>query len=150
LGAFQRWVDDIARGHAGHWKAGIFQNAADALRKDNTRLALILPEPLAESPEAQAPTPGSVEPVESESEAGSTQIMEMEPFVEEPAMADEALLEAFDFSSPVDQPPEAGVETRALAEPVEIAAIDLDSLAAVSDQPPLADEVSVEQDAARL
>jgi chemosensory pili system protein ChpA (sensor histidine kinase/response regulator) len=149
LGAFQRWVDDIARGHAGHWKAGIFQNAADALRKDNTRLALILPEPLAESPETQASTPGSVEPVESESEAGSTQIMEMEPFVEESAMADEALLEAFDFSSPVDQPPEAGVETRALAEPVEIAAIDLDSLAAVSDQPPLADEVSVEQDAAR-
>ncbi len=145
LGAFQQWVDDIARGHAGHWKAGIFQMAADALRKDNTRLALVLPEALVASPLAQERSTGPADQIEAEPEAGSTEIMEMEPFVDEPVVVNEALLDEFDFAIPDEQRPEAGVEAPALAEPMEIAAIDLDSLAAFSDQQPLAQETSADE-----
>ena len=77
---------------------------------------------------------GSGSQEEPVSETGSTEFMEIEPLAAEPVVEDEALFEDFDFSSPADQQREPLAEVAALPEPVDIVAIDLDSLAAVSDQ----------------
>jgi chemosensory pili system protein ChpA (sensor histidine kinase/response regulator) len=50
LRGFGRWVDDIASGTDGVWKAATFRTAADALRLENRRIPLALPESTPEIP----------------------------------------------------------------------------------------------------
>ncbi|MEP6790898.1 MAG: Hpt domain-containing protein, partial [Ramlibacter sp.] len=51
---FGRWVEDIARGTDGDWKAGLFRTAADALRTENRLVSLALPESQAGAAEPDA------------------------------------------------------------------------------------------------
>jgi chemosensory pili system protein ChpA (sensor histidine kinase/response regulator) len=55
LQGFGRWVDDIASGTDGAWKATVFRAAADALRLENRRVPLALP---ASTPEIPVPPQG--------------------------------------------------------------------------------------------
>ena len=143
LQAFRAWVADIARGEAGHWRASVFSHAADALRKDNTRLPLDLqglggeepaelPQPIEDAPAAPV-AQAALEPIAPE----IPEVLAVETEVPAPVPpqaldSDEAdLAEYLDASSGEPVPL---VEPLAAFE-VEGIEVDFESLAAFAPEP---------------
>ena len=143
LMAFQLWAHDIARGDASHWSAAVFQSSADALRKDNTRVPLVLP--------VSAALPEGLPPDSQDDEAAQS----VAPWLGELALPSDDAFVALD-SSPEDvatafsdlaEPPDSiAVSEEAPATPTEafseLMEIDLESLAAVAGQQISAEDVA--------
>ncbi|WHZ10561.1 MAG: Signal transduction histidine kinase CheA [Burkholderiaceae bacterium] len=73
LGGFGQWVQAIADHRDGNWRAASFVAAADAMRTDNRRLPLVLPdgETAGSAPEATSPAAQPPEPAPGGQPAGS-------------------------------------------------------------------------------
>jgi chemosensory pili system protein ChpA (sensor histidine kinase/response regulator) len=59
---FARWIEDIAAGSSGAWKAGMFREPADIFRTEDRLVAMVLPERAAPAQDA----PSAVEPASLE------------------------------------------------------------------------------------
>lgn len=157
MNAFGLWVEDIAAGNDGHWKAAVFRVSADALRTEGRYVPLALPgagaAPAAAAPveapaPAAAPVPAPPAPAVAPAPAPAvpdsltvrlddafrastekTQAFQAEP----PPVS----LPDFDFEI---QPPAAEAAPPVPDVP-EIGAIDFDSLSAVSGSAPLGSPV---------
>lgn len=70
LEAFAKWVEDVSLGVAERWNAEVFQDAANALRKENTRWPIVLPAHDALMPVDMAETEAQAAPVLPLSESG--------------------------------------------------------------------------------
>jgi chemosensory pili system protein ChpA (sensor histidine kinase/response regulator) len=143
LMAFQLWAHDIARGDARHWSAAVFQSSADALRKDNMRLPLVLP--------VSATLPDGLPPDSQDDVAAQS----VAPWLEELVQPSDDAVVALDSSSEdvatafsdLAEPPDSIVAselvpatpTEAFSELIEI---DLESLAAVAGQQISAEDVA--------
>ena len=140
LQAFSQWVADIPQGRAGYWTASIFQVAADALRKDNTRLPLVLPQL------AAADVPAAVPEITDQpaDDAGEIEFIELQPLAEE-AFAEPVA----DLGEPVQDattevPDEAVPVPVDDLEVIEFADIDLTQFEAAADSPAPVEEAETE------
>ncbi len=97
--AFDRWVEDIAAGTDGHWKAPVFRTSAEALRTEGRFVPLALPAAAA-VPDAPI-APAQPEPVFElpalEPEPAPAPAPEPIPAFASAPVADQALSAAFDF-----------------------------------------------------
>ncbi|MDB5943135.1 MAG: putative histidine kinase, CheA [Ramlibacter sp.] len=132
---FALWVEDIAAGTDGQWKASAFRVAADAMRTEQRLVPLVLPGSPAEAAIAQAPLPevpqepvASVETIDVPQEpATAVEVIEFD-LPQEPAASAEAqeqaaaTEEALSFELPEIVPEPA---VAAAAGPVPEAAIEL-------------------------
>ncbi len=132
LQALARWVEDIAARKDGAWQAASFRLAADALRLDNRRLGLSLPEDIA----WETAVPAAAVDIEAVAEPMADLAGELGPndsgfLVAEPALPE--LDSGFAATQVPDElAPSPAVAMTELA-PLEIDDIDFDSLFAVSD-----------------
>ena len=112
--AFGRWVEDIATGTDGAWKAGMFRGPADSFRTEHRLVPLALPE-AAGPAEAMAPfiepaltEPLALEPVspaQSSPEPLGLELIAVPELPAEPAAPQETPVEAAFSMPPVPQAP---------------------------------------------
>ena len=148
LTGFAKWVEDIEAGLADHWAASAFQVAADGLRKENTRLPLLLPSDVpvasvetdlqaAVTDALEFPEGGGIEVIESLEPAAE----ELNPFGDgDPVILLDALEE------PVEDVQKA-LSFEAM-EVVELPGMDLDAFAEASEPPAVADSIAFGEEAA--
>lgn len=120
--AFDRWVEDIAAGTDGHWKAPVFRTSAEALRTEGRFVPLALPDaaPVADLPMVELAAldlpavelPAAAAPLEP--------VLELPPLQPEPAFepAFEASFEppAAALATPAAEPAPAPVTDQALSD----------------------------------
>ena len=117
--AFGRWVEDIAAGRDGHWRAQVFRHSAQAWRDSRTY------EPLSLDAAPQAPVVFETPAVPADDEGTVSVELEEVPVAEEPP----------DFASTAPQPlePAQDIQTESPASGPLLADMDLSALSA---QPP--------------
>ena len=112
MNGFALWVEDIAAGCDGEWKASQFRTAADAMRVDQRLLALVFPGRVA------APADSAITPDDATAAAADAS-PEFPPLsITEIAQDDSVSLDDFGFSLPEQEPVAAALIPDAASEPV--------------------------------